>query len=53
MFRRLFLQLMVGLALLAPLSVQAAGGKVAYSPEAVSAALAQGRAVLLEFSAEW
>ena len=39
---------------LAPAAAAQAGGEtVQYSPEAVSTALAQGRAVLLEFNADW
>ncbi|MFP6746156.1 MAG: hypothetical protein VCD66_00960 [Alphaproteobacteria bacterium] len=57
MFRRTLLQFAAILALPMPLApaaaAQAGGETVQYSPEAVSTALAQGRAVLLEFNADW
>ncbi|MBT3333340.1 MAG: hypothetical protein HOK21_12455 [Rhodospirillaceae bacterium] len=56
MLRRIFLQIAFATALLVPLlplSAHAAGDSVPYSPEVVQTALADGRAVLLEFAAEW
>ena len=53
MLRRLFLQFAIVATLSAPLAAQASGDSVPYSPEAVKTALADGRAVLLEFAAEW
>lgn len=53
MLRRNLLQFAFVLALLAPLGVQASERAVPYSPQAVKDALAQGRAVLLDFHAEW
>ncbi len=58
MFRRSLLQFAAVLALLIPLAPPAGaarpgGETVQYSAEAVRAALAQGRAVLLEFNADW
>ncbi len=41
------------LALLTPLAAQAGEAGIPYSPQAVQAALADGRAVLLEFVADW
>jgi thiol:disulfide interchange protein len=42
-----------GLVLLAPISVQASGNYIPYSPQAVKTALGQGCAVLLDFTAKW
>ena len=56
MLRRLFLQAAIVTALLAPLaapSAQADSDTAPYSPETVKSALADGRAVLLEFAAPW
>lgn len=53
MLRRLFLQFAVVAALSVPLAAHAAGDSVPYSPKAVKSALDDGRAVLLEFAAEW
>ena len=53
MLRRLFLQSAFALALLAPLGAQAASDSVPYSEKVVKSALAEGRAVLLEFAADW
>jgi len=53
MLRRLFLQSAFALALLAPLGAQAASESVPYSEKVVKSALAEGRAVLLEFAADW
>ncbi len=53
MLRRLFPGLLLAMALLLPLGAQAREDKVPYSPEAVQAAMDQGRAVLLEFGASW
>ncbi len=53
MLRRVFFRYVIALALSSPLAAEAAGGSVPYSPQVVKAALADGRAVLLEFAAEW
>ncbi|MBT3370930.1 MAG: hypothetical protein HOA08_05215 [Rhodospirillaceae bacterium] len=57
MLRRLFLQAAIVTALLAPLAApsaaQADSDTAPYSPETVKSALADGRAVLLEFAAPW
>ncbi len=53
MVRRLVLQFAFVLVLLAPLGAHASEDTVPYSDKAVEATLAQGRAVLLEFSADW
>lgn len=57
MRRRLFLQFVPVVALLmalsSPLAAQAGNGTVPYSAGIVKSALADGRAVLLEFAAPW
>lgn len=56
MLRRYIFQTVFALVLLGPYmagSAQAAGDKVPYSAEVVTVALNQGRAVLLEFGADW
>ena len=53
MLFRLALRLSVVLVLLTPLAARAGGATVPYSAQVVAAALAEGRAVLLEFSADW
>jgi len=53
MLRKLALQTAFVFALLLPMTVLASELDVQYSPQVVKDALAEGRAVLLEFSAEW
>ncbi len=53
MVRRLVLQFAFALALLIPIGAQASENSVPYSDKVVKSALAQGRAVLLEFAADW
>lgn len=53
MLQKIALRFAFVLALLMPLAASASESDVPYSPQAVKDALAEGRAVLLDFAADW
>ncbi|WP_372801351.1 thioredoxin family protein [Paracoccus seriniphilus] len=53
MNRRDFLALTATITLVAPMAARATPASVAYSPEALQSALAEGQTVFLDFKADW
>jgi thiol:disulfide interchange protein len=53
MLQKIALRFAFVLALLMPLAASASESDVPYSPQVVKDALAEGRAVLLDFAADW